>query len=362
MYTLSAIPVRSTNVVFAPVRGGQDVTTSVRFFVVAACAALAIPNAFGQTLHFPVGYSIGKTPAPAAGGSILFVDDDGVQCPGALRTIQEAVAQAQAGSAILVCPGTYRKSVKVIGSGKEGLQLIALGREDDVVLAGDHTQAQGIYLEDVQNVLIRGFTIRDFGNKPTTASQYGNGCSILLANSHYSTIENNRVTLSDMDGITLWNSGHNVVRYNFAFETDPHGFGIGMRLDGRLTAGNFIFQNYAYLQPGAGILVWGAGPDNVIADNNFNNNGQFGISHRNTGGTVIEGNRFSYNSGAWGVIGFLKDRRSIGIELLNSDKVTVRGNMVHGNTALDISWDKKGDIVFANNACGLTDQPGLCAQ
>ncbi|MCL5744948.1 MAG: hypothetical protein M1541_13650, partial [Acidobacteria bacterium] len=74
---------------------------------VAVCAALFISGAFGQTRV--------RRAAPAADGAILFVDDDGAQCPGAFRTIQEAVAQAAPGSTILVCPGIYRKTVKLSG-------------------------------------------------------------------------------------------------------------------------------------------------------------------------------------------------------------------------------------------------------
>ncbi|MCL5744949.1 MAG: right-handed parallel beta-helix repeat-containing protein [Acidobacteria bacterium] len=298
--------------------------------------------------------------AAASNGSILFVDDDGAQCPGAFRTIQEAVAQAAPGSTILVCPGIYRKTVKLSGKDNEGMQLIALGHPGDVVLQGDHTEPFGFHLQDVENVLIRGFTVLDFGNKPTTASQYGNGCAIHLANSNYNTVENNRLSRADMTGINVLNSAHNIIRYNLISEIDPKGFGNGIWLQGKRTSGNLVFQNYAYLQPGAGIIVWNAGEDNVITDNAFNNNGQWGISHRDTAGTLIEGNRFSYNAGNWGVITFLNDRRSIGIELRNSDRVVLRGNMASNNTRLDISWDKKGDVVFADNACAVADQAGLC--
>jgi parallel beta-helix repeat protein len=295
-------------------------------------------------------------------GRILFVDDDGAQCPGGLSTIQEAVAKAAAGTTILVCPGTYRKQVSITGAAKNGLQVIAMGRDDEVVLVGDHTQAYGFYLEDVSHVLIRGFSIRDFGDKPTTESQFGWGCAIHLENSNYNTLESNRMSKTDMMGITLSNSAHNVVRYNFIFDIDPQGLGNGIWLQGKKSSENLIFQNYAYRNPGGGIAMWGAGSNNVVLDNDFSNNGQWGITHRNTVGTRIEGNRFSYNAGAWGAITTEKDRRSLGIELRKSDKVVLLDNIAVSNTAFDVSWDNTGEISFTNNTCVTADQPGLCRQ
>ena len=304
---------------------------------------------------------LGLAPAPAQCGQILFVDDDGAQCPGALRTIQEAVAQASRGATIVVCPGTYRKTVEISGHDKDGLRVIALGGQDEVVLQGDHTEAHGFHLAEVDLVLIRGFTVRDFGNQRTTASQFGWGSGFYLENAHYNTIEHNRVTKTDLAGVILSGSGNNLVRYNFVFETDPTGFGCGIYLEGKKSANNVVFQNYVYRQSGAGIHLGSAGPGNLILDNNSSNNGDSGILHENTEGTWIEGNRFSYNAGAWGVSP-LGQGPSIGIRLLKSNKVTVFDNTARSNTAFDISWDKAGEIVFTNNACGTADQPGLCAR
>ncbi len=70
------------------------------------------------------GYVARVTPAGPP-PPVLTVDDDGADCPGALKTIQEAVAQAPAGATILVCPGTYYKTVSVVGPEKTGLKLRA---------------------------------------------------------------------------------------------------------------------------------------------------------------------------------------------------------------------------------------------
>lgn len=299
--------------------------------------------------------------AVSAAGQTLFVDDDGAQCPGALHTIQEAVAQAPAEATILVCPGVYRKTVTVKGPARNGLRIIAIGSDDEVTLLGDHTEAHGFVLQDVQSVLIRGFTIRDFGNKRTTASQYGWGSGIYLQNARYSTIEQNRVSRTDLAGIIVSGSANNLVRHNLVFETDPNGFGCGIYLEGKKSVNNHVFQNYVYRQSGAGIHLGGAGSGNVILDNDSSNNGHAGILHENTEGTRIEGNRLSYNAGAWG-ISPSGQGGSFGIELVNSSKVTVSDNQALGNTAFDVFWDKKGEMVFGKNACGAANQPGLCGQ
>ncbi len=64
--------------------------------------------------------------SPAILAQALFVDDDGAQCPGALTTIQEAVAKARAGESILVCPGTYYKTVLLKGHEKDAIKLIGI--------------------------------------------------------------------------------------------------------------------------------------------------------------------------------------------------------------------------------------------
>ena len=42
-----------------------------------------------------------------------------------------------------------------------------------MVLQGDNTERDGFHLENVSNVLIRGFTVRDFGVTATTAAVWG---------------------------------------------------------------------------------------------------------------------------------------------------------------------------------------------
>jgi parallel beta-helix repeat protein len=172
-----------------------------------------------------------------------------------------------------VCPGTYRKTVAIKGHDKDGIRLIALGGQDEVILQGDHTEEDGIRLEEVDSAVVRGFTVRDFGNIPATASQYGWGCGIHLQNANYNTVEQNRISKNDMMGITVEGSGRNIFRYNFMFEIIGNGIGMW----GAKSANNFIFQNYAYRNEFGGIYMDNAGPGNIVLDNDFSNNGDRAI-------------------------------------------------------------------------------------
>ncbi len=295
---------------------------------------------------------------------VLTVDDDGLDCPGGLRTIQEAVAQATPGAIIRVCPGTYRGTVNVIGEAKDGLKLIANGGADEVVLQGDYTERDGFHLEDVTGVTLRGFTVRDFGNQATTATQWGSGGDIYLRNVNYSTIEFNRVMNGDMVGIWLSDSGNNVIQNNFILMDKPAWANCGIHMGEAKSANNLIRQNVATGAKMAGIMISGAGPGNVVMENSLTNNGRYGIVNGGTVGTRIEGNRASYNRGPWGTSPYPAEVRNvgIGISIENSDRVTVFDNRARNNSGVDLNWDGKGTNVFEANACDTSTPAGACGR
>src|SRR2546429_7227085 len=139
---------------------------------------------------------------PALAQRVVLVDDDGAQCPGAVATIQEAVERASAGTTILVCPGTYFGTVNVSGSAKNGIQLMAVGPADGVVLTTKNdSDCNGFSLSEVSGVLIRGFTVKDFRCAPSTPSAFGAGISIRLENADFNTIEYNRLSNTGMFGV-----------------------------------------------------------------------------------------------------------------------------------------------------------------
>ncbi len=323
-------------------------------------------NASGQIVgHYVdangVAHGFVTSVAPRSRSQLLTVDDDGADCPGGLATIQEAVAQAPAGATILVCPGIYFKSVTIAGPEKNGLKLIAQGRENEVVLQGDYTERDGFHLENVSNVLIRGFTVRDFGNKPTTPSEWGAGNQIYLMNAHYNTIEHNTLVNGDMMGIMLTDSGNNTVQQNVAFVDNANLANCGIHVAGAKSAQNVFRQNMTYGNNFAGIMIRGAGPGNYVMDNTVVSNGRFGIDVENTNEIWIEGNRVSYNRGFWGTTPGGKDP-GVGIYLVNVNKATVFDNRLRNNTGGDLSWDGKGENKLESNACDSSTPAGACGR
>ncbi|MGH9657414.1 MAG: right-handed parallel beta-helix repeat-containing protein [Bryobacteraceae bacterium] len=309
---------------------------------------------------------------PAAAQLITFVDDDGAQCSGAVRTIQEAVALAPAGATILVCPGTYQKTVLINGHAKDAIKLIAVGHAGQVVLQGDHTEVNGFHLEDVDGVLLSGFTVRDFGMGPTVTLangmvSAGMGNGILLVNANYNTIENNRIFRTDMMGIYLVNSANNTVRYNVTFDNDTGGSACGIMLAGRMAGRNIIFQNVAYGNGLAGLMIADSGTGNLVVDNDFRGNGRWGIENRNTDDTWIEGNRVSYSSGHVGELAkapmpaFCPAQPcGLGLHIRGSNNVTVFDNHIRNNPNLDVLWDGNGQIRFEANFCETSNREGFC--
>lgn len=318
----------------------------------------------------------------------ILVDDDGRQCPGALTTIQAAVAAARAGATILVCPGTYHGSVDIVGSSKNGIQLIAKGKGDDemddeeidneddarnegkVVLAGNHTQRNGFYLQDVSGVRIQGFTVRDFGDRPSTPGVFGRGNNILLLHAHGNTISRNVLTGSDMMGINLVNSGSNLVEHNVARDNDakPYGFGCGIMLSASdaagkaLSANNVFRHNVSRGNPLAGIMINNAGTGTVVSRNVLSRGGQFGLWVSKTQGALLEGNVMNNNRGlfSWPA----EPQWAHGLDLSESGGSTVRGNIAFGNGLVagsyDFFWDEVGVVSFDHNRCGTSQPAGLC--
>jgi len=317
----------------------------------------------------------------------ILVDDDGEQCPGALTTIQAAVAAASAGTTILVCPGTYHGSVNIVGPSKNGIQLIAKGKGDDemddeeiddeddarnegkVVLAGNHTQRNGFYLQDVSGVRIQGFTVRDFGLGDFTINGFRQGNNILLLRAHGNTISRNVLTGSDMMGIFLVSSGSNLVEHNVARDNDakPYGFGCGIMLAGpgagkALSANNVFRHNVSRGNPFAGIMINNAGTGTVVSQNVLSRGGQFGLWVSNTQGALLEGNVMNNNRGLF--TNPAAPQFAKGLDLQRSGGSTVRRNIAFRNGpaagSYDFFWDGVGMVSFDHNRCGTSQPGGLC--
>jgi len=252
--------------------------------------------------------------------------------------------------------------VEIAGAAKDGLKLIAMGRQGEVILQGDYTERDGFHLKDVSSVLVRGFTVRDFGNLPTTATVWGDGRQIYLENAHYSTIEFNQLIDGDMVGIRLDDSSHNMVQHNMALAERGTLGNCGIHVQGAASVGNQFTQNLLVGNQMAGIMMSAAGAGNYIGDNTILSNGRFGITNGATNGTIIAGNRVSYNRGPWGVTPYPATVLGLGrgISVTASDSVTLFDNRVRGNSEVDIFWDKAGANTFDSNACDSSNPTGAC--
>jgi parallel beta-helix repeat protein len=321
-------------------------------------------NASGQItgIYYVSGryYGFVTTLAPQASQSIL-VDDDGADCPGALTTIQEAVRRAAPGASILVCRGIYTGTVSISGAEKDGLKLIALGRAGEVILQGDYLARDGFHLQNVSNVLIRGFLVRDFGEKATTASEWGAGNLIHLENAHYITIEHNQFANPDRAAVLLVDSANNVIQHNVAWADNANLASCGVEVRGAKSANNVISLNMTYGNKLAGVMLAGAGAGNVVRDNSIVANGRYGIDIQNTLEAWVEGNRVSYSRGFWGTTPG-GQQPGLGINLANLVKATVFDNRARGNTGADLNWDGKGDNRIEANACDTCVPASACGK
>jgi len=306
-----------------------------------------------------------------------------LRVPAQYNTIQAAVAASSVGDRILVRPGIYLGTVVITGVTRNNLQIVADGGEGRVILQGNHTQQTagtckfaleplcperaGFFLRDVAGVIIRGFTVRDFGVGPMT----GIGEGFLLVNAHSNRIEQNVVTRTDMMGITLFNSSQNVVERNSFYGNDPDepgrvgtGCGVHIQTNAALSTGvaerNVVRQNLIYGNPFSGVMLWRAGSGNQVMSNEFRDGGAWGVTNRTTDGTLIENNRITNHTG-FKLPGKPRPVGSgVGIDIAGSSEAVIRNNTLQNNSAFDIEWDGMGRNTFAGNRCTKTSRDSLC--
>jgi len=176
------------------------------------------------------------------------VDDDG---PADFHTIQEAINAANPGDTIYVKAGTYYENVVV----KKSISLIGENRETTIIDGSPITPELDyiiMFLKDVENVYISGFTLR---NGP---------CGIELDHSYNCIITNNIITMNYAGGITLFNSNFNDLTGNLIISNEADGIGIIW------SNNNSIVQN-TIRNNTCGLQLQDA-HDNVICHNSFVDN------------------------------------------------------------------------------------------
>jgi parallel beta-helix repeat protein len=297
---------------------------------------------------------------------LLYVDDDGADCAeAAFAKIQDAVNAASSGALILVCPGTYLETVRIIGAAKNGITLMANGDRSAVTILGDHVSwREGVLLQDVSGVRVSGFTFRDHGI-PRVPTRDGLGEGIRLVRAHYCVLDHNFLTNSNMMGITLAaGSSNNLVEHNVAVDNDPMMGGCGFHL-GVGVRDNVLRHNKASGNPSAGIMLFGTGPGNVIEHNNVNFGGRSGIFIGRSSRVVVRNNQASKMSGPPTEPtdvppSIFTTDLGVGIFVVESTELDISGNHAQNNVHLDVEWDGNGQITWSKNHCKTASHAGLC--
>jgi parallel beta-helix repeat protein len=269
---------------------------------------------------------LGTAPAFAR---TLVVDNDGAECPQAeYITIQQAVAAAQAGDKILVCPGLYLGTVVV---DTPDLRIEAKAAPEEVVLQGTGAVAElGFVLLNTTGVVLQGFTVQGFGRAQIRIQ--GAGGNTVRKNVTRGAVVN--------DGIQVTSSSDNVVEHNTSHGNLQDGIFIGLITDIPFEpASNNIIRHNETFNNRFGINLFGSGSGNVILGNRSHDNAQRGIVNQN----LSHGNEIKYNHvSANGVVENPPAGVGVGINVANSSAVTVRNNKVEGNGS--------NGITLTNNA------------
>jgi len=152
-----------------------------------------------------------------------------IQVPDEYITIQEAIRAAEETETVYVKAGTYYENVVV----NKSLRL--LGENMETTIIDGNAYDDSIHVSS-DNIVIKGFTIKNGGSKTTVFPkefQYSgvylsnvtgceisgnkiedNGAGILLRNSDRNTISENAITGNEKGGILLYGSSNNIMSAN----------------------------------------------------------------------------------------------------------------------------------------------------
>ena len=268
----------------------------------------------------------------------LVVDNDGAECPKAeYNTIQQAVAAAQAGDKILVCPGLYLGTVVV---DTPDLRIEAKGAPGEAVLQGTGAEGElGFLLLNTTGVVLQGFTVQGFGRAQIRIQ--GRGGNTVRKNVTSGAVFN--------DGIQVTSSSANVVEQNTSHGNQEDGIFIGLITDIPFepASDNIIRYNETFNNR-FGINLNRSGPGNVIFGNRSHDNSQRGIVNAN----LSHGNEIKFNHvSANGLIALPPPAMGVGvgINVVNSSDVTVRNNRAEGNGASGIALTNAANNVVTQN-------------
>ena len=237
------------------------------------------------------------------------------------KTIQKAANVAQAGSVVYVAPGTYAPFVTKF-SGIAGAPITFVG--SGAVIDGKNGSDNGIYIPN-SFITIIGFEVMNNGN-PTTGRK---GVYVAGTGAHDIVLQDLIVHDNYQEGIMVYNGAYNYVIQNV--KSYHNGQVVG----------------------GAGIIVYQAGANGKILNNELYNNGDWakaGVTYASgievcwtATNILIDGNRIYHNA-------------MQGIDLCgDSSGTTVSNNIVYGNGNVGIGPNNgtfnnviKNNVVYGN--------------
>ena len=261
-------------------------------------------------------------PALAA---VLFVDDDGEECPAAEFTIiQRAVDEAASGDSIRVCPGTYEeqisitKSLRIIGPLNNSAVVKPSGMTNNTTNVVDGTLIAAVVLATGgTNVIIRRLTIDGANNGITACEPTLVGIFYRNASGEIRDVAVKNMILED--------------------KTCQSGLGIFVQKPGRLVREVMVVNSSIHdyqkngitgNEPGTrlratGNVVTGIGPTSGAAQNGIQIG--FGATGQIDGNVVI--------NHIWSPCVSVSDCAAVGAGLLivNTNNVSILGNTVGKN-------------------------------
>lgn len=156
--------------------------------------------------------------------NIQLVSAGTITVPDDYPTIQEAINAANPGDTIYMKSGIYYESLKI----DECLKLIGEGKETTIIDGSPITPELDyviIFLKDMRNVYISGFTLRNGSH------------GIELDHSHNCTITDNIITMNYGGGIVLFDSNFNNSTANTIVSNEAGG------IDMVCSDNNYVIQN-----------------------------------------------------------------------------------------------------------------------
>jgi len=345
--------------------------------------------------------------------TIYFPNDD-------YLSIQETIDHASAGDTIIVKDGEYREDIIV-----EKSLIIRSENGPDNCTINTAEEWESVFKVTANQVEISGFTLtgatQGFGAIwlcPSTRSSiagnvfYNNRYAIRLDGSHYNIItgnlaedsdyahiclyhsDNNRIsgnTCSNNDGaaagIDLYESSYNTVKQNTC-SGNYKGIDIRTNSDENTVSGNtceensysgicLSTKNNAFSQNTCnsnGMGFWGGGESNLIMENNFNYNEQWGLYMKNGSDNTLSDNTYNNNNKSGIVLAGSNFNTDIKNNICNENKgdgislcaiysnhsTTISNNTCSQNSGNGITSAKASEnITILGNTCQENGEHGI---